>query len=139
MDRRKHRRLAPRSAASTLTLLLIVATALATSCATGKKLGFDADAIRERCAVERGVELTEEQALCIAGLAGLKNKKKCPSEVSEATDPADGSPVYRVRESCAEVGLLIARADGRIVGVELGDSVAHGDEGNDAVERRPVP
>jgi hypothetical protein len=139
MDRRKHYRLEPRSAAPTRALVLFVAMVLAASCATGKKLGFDAAAIRERCAVERGVELTEEQALCIAALAGLKNKKKCPSEVSETTDPADGSPVYRVRESCAEVGLLIARADGRIVGVELGDSVAYGDPGSDPVERKTVP
>ena len=127
MNRETRRPLEERRIRPALPLLAgALALLLTTSCGGGKQLKFNPAAIRSKCDVMHGVELTEQQALCIAGLAGLKNKKKCPSEISESRDPADGAAAYLIRENCSEVALWIARASGRVVAVELGDAVASG-------------
>jgi len=97
---------------------------VAGSCGCGKRLKFDAAAIRGRCDVVAGLEITREQALCIARLAGLKDRKQCRLAVDDRVAGDPPVPVFRIAEPCTGLGLSIAKADGRVVEVEAHDAVA---------------
>jgi hypothetical protein len=101
----------------------LVAVALPSAACFGRKLKFNEAKLAKRCGVTAGVRLTEDRALCIARLAGLRDTRKCPLEIAgmPAEDRPDG--VYHVRESCGAVGLFITLEGGRVVGVELGTAV----------------
>jgi hypothetical protein len=100
-------------------LFVLVAT---TGC--GRRLRFDAERIQRKCGVTQGVELSRDQARCVARLAGLRDGRKCPLDLTEVDGGAGGDVVWQVRESCGGVGLQIAAQDGRVVAVELGEAVA---------------
>ena len=92
---------------------------LVVACAGG--LRFDARTLERRCGVAAGVDLNEEQAVCMAKLAGLEQSRRCPFEVSETTD---GPAAFRVRESCSGLALSISKHDASVVVVELGRVIA---------------
>ena len=88
-----------------------------------KKLKYDAARIEKRCPAEPGAPLTAERARCIARVAGLRDKKRCPMVVDVLVGD-DGAPrAHRVRESCSGLGIEIDGI-GRIVAVEYGSAVS---------------
>ena len=89
----------------------------------GKGLKFDAERLQRKCDVTAGVELTQDQASCIAKVAGLKEGKKCPFEIVESTDEVQG-PVYDVLESCSGIGIRIRKTSGEILRVDFGEAAA---------------
>ena len=89
----------------------------------GKGLKYDAERLQQKCKLTEGVELTHDQARCIAKVAGLKQGRKCPFEIVELTDDVQRS-VYDVHESCSGVGIRIDRASGEILGVDFGEAAA---------------
>jgi hypothetical protein len=99
--------------------ILLLTWVILTGC-LGKGLEFDEQRLRTRCALGEQVEVTRQQALCIAKLAGLKEKRKCPFEIEEGTLEGQG-PFWGIRESCSGIGIHIDRATGAIVGVEYGE------------------
>jgi hypothetical protein len=98
---------------------LLALALIAAGCA-GRPLKFDESKIERKCGVEPGVEIVEDQARCIARLAGLRDKKRCPL-VTNREDGASG-PVLRVAESCGTAALHLA-GNGRVVAVELGEAI----------------
>lgn len=110
-----------RRAAGVLIVALLVPVATA-SC--GRRLRFDAERIESKCGVTQELELSREQARCVARLAGLRDGRKCPLELKQVDDGAGGDEVWQIRESCGAMGLQIAARDGRVVAVELGKAGA---------------
>ena len=98
-----------------LALLALLLPALA---GCGRALGYDARRLERKCEVIAGVELSAEQARCVARVAGLRDGRKCPLRQIEL-ETASGT-VYRFEESCAEVGLEVDGRTGRVVAVALG-------------------
>jgi len=109
-----HRALARTLVSSVLALLVLGGC--------GRRLGFDVERLHRKCGIVSGVELDARQARCVARVAGLRDRRKCPLELTEH-ETAHGT-VFRARESCAEVGLEIDARTGRIVAVELGEGSA---------------
>jgi hypothetical protein len=100
---------------------LLALVFLAAGCWTGRSLKFDEERLRDKCEVTPGAEIDEERARCIARLAGLRDKRRCPLE---AVETEDGS-AWRMRESCSGITIRIDRSDGSVSAVRLGeDAVA---------------
>lgn len=98
---------------------------LAAGCAVG--LRFDARTIERRCGVVAGTELSRDQAVCMARLAGLKESRRCPFEIADVRDPERGD-AFRVRESCSGLAVSISRSDATVVVVELDRVIARFDD-----------
>jgi hypothetical protein len=94
-------------------------------CAGG--LRFDARTIERRCGVVAGTELSREQAVCMARLAGLKESRRCPFEIADVRDP-DRGDAFRVRESCSGLAVSISRSDATVIVVELDRVIARFDD-----------
>jgi hypothetical protein len=92
-------------------------------CCLGKGLKFDAERLQRKCKLTEGVDVTHDQARCIAKVAGLKQGRKCPFEIEERIDEGE-QPVYDVTESCSGISIRIVRASGEIVGVDFGEGAA---------------
>ena len=101
---------------------LLLACLLFPGC-LGKGLKFDAERLQRKCKLTDGVDVTHDQALCIAKVAGLKQGRKCPFEIEERIDQG-ARPVYDVTESCSGISIRIVRASGEIVGVDFGEGAA---------------
>jgi len=102
--------------------IVLLACLLLPAC-LGKGLKFDAERLQRKCELTAGVEVTHDQARCIAKVAGLKEGRKCPFEIVESTDEVQG-PVYDVTESCSGIGIRVRKASGEILGVDFGEAVA---------------
>lgn len=89
----------------------------------GKGLKFGAERLHKKCKLTEGVQVTHDQARCIAKVAGLKEGRKCPFEIVETNDDLQG-PVYDVQESCSGIGIRIRKASGEILGVDFGEAAA---------------
>ena len=100
-------------------LLLTVAAGACGGSATKR----DARRLENKCGVASGAAVTEDQARCIAEIYGVQHKKKCPMEVDRPD--GFGGPVYRVRESCNGLGVVLLEANGRVVALVSGDEVLH--------------
>jgi len=104
--------------------LIAVGLAVLASACGGRPLKFDELAIQRKCAVVQGAAIDRQQALCMAKLAGLKDRKRCPLQTTELNEGEPPEPVFWVREPCTAVGIFVAKSDGRVVAVELDGSVA---------------
>lgn len=104
------------------TAAVVLATLVAPAC-FGPKLKYDADRLQRKCAVDGRTEITLDQARCVAKVAGLKESRKCPFELTEVVRETEG-PVIEVRETCSTLGMDIAKSTGEVVGVELGEGAA---------------
>lgn len=100
-----------------------VLLALATM-ACASSLRFEADRLERRCDLAAGTELSARQAVCVGRLAGLKDTRRCPLEVTELAPDATGEPAYEIRETCGKLALRITRTGGEVIGVRVGDAVA---------------
>ena len=105
-------------------LLLGLAAWTCSACWGVRPLRFDATRIRAECGSVGAGGLSEEQARCIAELAGLKDKKRCPLELRLSDDERS----WHARESCSAMALRIDRDDGSIVEVELGSGRARAED-----------
>ena len=93
-----------------LTLLSLAVAALMvtwTGCG-GSALKRDANKLKNKCGVVSGQPVTADEARCIAMLFGVKDKGSCPVEIDEPDEFSE--PVYRVRESCNDLGVLVAKS-----------------------------
>jgi len=106
-----------------VSILLAVCLALP-SCTGGRPLKFDTERIAKKCSVDGTDEISQDQALCIAKLAGLKPSRNCPLDLREADLGDDEVPVFVVHQICSGTGVSIDRASGKIVAVELGEGQA---------------
>jgi hypothetical protein len=106
---------------STPLLALVLAAALA-GCG-GSAIKRDTRRLHSRCDVVRGTAVSEEQARCIAKLYGVKDKKRCPVQVDRPHD--FGASVYRIRESCNGLGVVVAESSGRVLALVAGDEILY--------------
>jgi len=102
---------------------VVLLACLVSPACLGKGLKYDAERLQRKCKLTAGVDVTEDQARCIAKVAGLKQGRKCPFEVEALTDETRRS-VYDVRESCSGISIRIDRSSGEIVGVDFGQGDA---------------
>jgi len=96
--------------------LLAAALLLAVYGCGGSAIKKDTRRLERKCGVVPGQPLAETQARCIGRLYGLQETKRCVTEVDR---PAGfHEPVYRLRESCSGIGVVIAESDGRVLALE---------------------
>ena len=104
---------------------MVLCAVLALTCAAcgGSALKRDAKQLKNKCGVVQGQVVSEEQARCIARLHGVEDKRSCPLEVDRPEDY--GEPVYRIRESCNGLGLVVSHTTGRVLAVVAGGDVVY--------------
>ena len=102
--------------------LAVLAVILLVSCK--RPLKFNEQRLQKKCGVDGRTELTRDQARCMARLAGLRDKKKCPLEIAGIELGESGVPAWIVEEGCGELALTISRADGRVLVVRAGSAEA---------------
>jgi hypothetical protein len=103
--------------------ILAVLAAAALSACGGSAVKRDAARLETRCDVVQGQAVTEEQARCIARLFGVVESERCPLEVDRPERFA--RPVFRVRESCSGLGVIVSEADGRVLALTSGDRILY--------------
>jgi len=108
-----------RQSVGRLFALMLAIVSIATLASCGSAMKRDAKRLKSKCDVVQGTQVSEEQALCIAEVYGVKHKQSCPLEVDRSND--FGQPAFRIRESCSGVGVFIAESTGRILAVLTGD------------------
>ncbi len=89
----------------------------------GSAIKRDTKRLKNKCNIVRGDPVSEEQARCIGRLFGVKNRKRCPMRVDRPDSFPE--PVYRVRENCDGLGIVIAASDGRVLAIVAGDDVLY--------------
>ena len=89
----------------------------------GSAVKKDTRRLKSKCNLVRGDPVSEQGARCIAGLYGIQNKKSCPMEVDR---PADfPTSVFRVRESCNGLGVIVAESNGRVLAIVAYDEILY--------------
>ena len=89
----------------------------------GSAIKRDTKRLKSKCNVVRGDPVAEEGARCIARLHGIQNKKSCPMEVDRPTDFPES--VFRVRESCNGLGVIVAESNGRVLAIVAHDEILY--------------
>ena len=103
-------------------LLAMVLVAAPVGCG-GSAYKKDARQLEKICDVVRGNPVDEGQAICIGRLYGIKKKRNCPIEVDS---PGDfGVSVFRIRESCSGLGVIVAESSGRVLALVSNDEIIH--------------
>ena len=104
--------------------LFLVAILLATLAGCGgSAVKKDVKRLKNKCDVVAGSSVSEEGARCIAKIYGIQNKKSCPMEVDRPDSFAQA--VFRVRESCNGLGVVIAESNGRVVAIVAYDEILY--------------
>ena len=106
----------------TLPVLAIVLVVMLPGCG-GSSFKKDARRLKALCDVVRGYPVTEQQAICIGNVFGVKKKKGCPIEVDNPDTFAE--PVYRVRESCTGLGVVVGASNGRVLALVSNDEILY--------------
>jgi len=89
----------------------------------GSAVKKDTKRLKNKCDIVRGDPVSEKGARCIAELYGIKDKKTCPMEVDRPTDFPES--VFRVRESCNGLGVIVAEANGRVLAIVAYDEILY--------------
>ena len=89
----------------------------------GSAVKRDTKRLKSKCNVVRGDPVSEEGARCIAKLYGIQNKKNCPMEVDRPADFPES--VFRVRESCNGLGVIVAESNGRVLAIVAYDEILY--------------
>ena len=113
-----------RSYLQRVSMPLLAALLVATLCGCGgSAFKKDTTRLKKRCDIVRGDPVSEENARCIARLYGVRNTKSCPMKV----DRPDSfpRPVYRIRESCTGLGVVLAESSGRVLALVADDEILH--------------
>ena len=108
---------------SRLPLVLTATVTLVCGGCGGSAIKRDAKQLKSKCGVVQGQVVSEDQARCIARLHGVEEKRNCPLEVDRPEE--FGEPVYRIRESCNGLGLVVSHTTGRVLAVVAGDDVVY--------------
>ena len=101
----------------------LLALALLAAPGCGSAVKKDVKRLKNKCNVVHGNPVSAEQARCIAGVFGIQEKKSCPAEVDRPTGFPE--PVYRVRESCNGLGVVVAESSGRVLAIMRYDEILY--------------
>ena len=102
---------------------LLAALLVAALFGCGSAVKKDTNRLKSKCNLVPGDPVSEEGARCIAELYGIQNKKNCPMEVDRPTDfPAS---VFRVRESCNGLGVIVAESNGQVLAIVAYDEILY--------------
>ncbi len=89
----------------------------------GSAVKRDTKRLKSKCKLVRGDPVSEEGARCIAKLYGIQNKKNCPMELDRPADFPES--VFRVRESCNGLGVIVAESNGRVLAIVTYDEILY--------------
>ena len=103
--------------------VLVVMLAAAVPGCGGSAIKKDTRLLKNMCSIVRGDPVSEEEARCIGKVYGIKNKKSCPLEVDRPGGFRE--PVYRVRESCNGLGVVVAESSGRVLAIVADDEILY--------------
>ena len=103
--------------------ILVALLVAALSGCGGSAVKKDTKRLKNKCDVVRGDPVSAEDARCIAKLHGIKDKKSCPMEVDQPADFPES--VFRVRESCNGLGVIVAKANGRVLAIVAYDEILY--------------
>lgn len=103
-------------------VLAALLVAALTGCG-GSAVKQDTKRLKNKCDVVRGDPVSMEEARCIAKLHGIKDKQSCPVEVDRPADFRES--VFRVRESCNGLGVIIAESSGRVLAIVAYDEILY--------------
>ncbi len=89
----------------------------------GSAVKRDTKRLKSKCNVVRGDPVAEHGARCIARLYGIQDKQNCPMEVDRPADFRES--VFRVRESCNGLGVIVAESNGRVLAIVAYDETLY--------------